>query len=102
LNDDDAIEEERRLLYVAITRAKTYLYISMHNEGRNGGMSSFNRLSRFISEPRVMDKLAAQYSWYNEDEEAVLGDVARPRMNKEGLYRKLVDYFGDDDGESNF
>ena len=50
LDDEEAIEEERRLLYVAVTRAKKHLHLSMHNEGRNGGMNSLNRLSRFISE----------------------------------------------------
>ncbi len=101
LDDDESIEEERRLLYVAVTRAKTHLHISMHNEGRNGGMSSFNRLSRFISESRVMDKLTTEYSWY-EDEGTLLEDAAPSKMNKEGLYRRLTDYFDSPYGEDNF
>lgn len=92
LNDDEAIEEEKRLLYVAITRAKTSLHISMHNEGRNGGMSSFNRLSRFISEKRVMEKLSTAYSWYDADEENDFEDARTPQMTREGLRRRLADY----------
>jgi DNA helicase-2/ATP-dependent DNA helicase PcrA len=92
LNDEESIEEERRLLYVAVTRAKKNLHLSMHNEGRNGGVSCFNRLSRFISEPRVMDKLTQGEVWY--EDEAQAGDVClAAKMDKEGLYHKMVDYF---------
>jgi DNA helicase-2/ATP-dependent DNA helicase PcrA len=92
LNDEESIEEERRLLYVAVTRAKKNLHLSMHNEGRNGGVSCFNRLSRFISEPRVMDKLTQGEVWY--EDEAQAGDAClAAKMDKEGLYHKMVDYF---------
>lgn len=92
LDDEESIEEERRLLYVAVTRAKRHLHISMHNEGRNGGINSFNRLSRFIAEPRVMDKLIADEAWFDEDA-GEPNDFVDQKMNKEGLYHKLVDYF---------
>jgi DNA helicase-2/ATP-dependent DNA helicase PcrA len=101
LDDDEAIEEERRLLYVAVTRARKHLHLSMHNEGRNGGMSSFNRLSRFVSESRVMSKLETDYAWF-EDTGLELDDVASPSRSKEDLYRKMVDYYGDADGQDHF
>lgn len=97
LDDEEAIEEERRLLYVAVTRAKKHLYLSMHNEGRNGGMNSFNRLSRFISEPRVLEKLETDNTWLEDIDPEPDEPLAARSMNKQGLYRKLVDYFGDID-----
>lgn len=50
LNSDSEMEEERRLMYVAITRAEEHLYLS-HAEMRNlFGRTQANKKSRFISE----------------------------------------------------
>ena len=50
LNDED-LEEERRLCYVAITRAKTELQLSHASERMLWGQSTYGRLSsRFIDE----------------------------------------------------
>ncbi len=49
--DDDAIEEERRLFYVAMTRAKERLYITRASMKANGtGEKSYARESRFLKE----------------------------------------------------
>lgn len=48
--DTKAIEEERRLMYVAITRAKEQLYISRSNERYTFGNYSANPKSRFVKE----------------------------------------------------
>jgi len=101
LDDEESIEEERRLLYVAVTRAKRHLHLSMHNEGRQGGMNSFNRLSRFISDAGVMDKLQQDYAWF-EDEGPDLEDIAAQKIDKQGLYHKLVDYFDSPYAQDNF
>jgi DNA helicase-2/ATP-dependent DNA helicase PcrA len=52
-HDDEGLEEEQRLLYVAVTRARERLYILVHHEGRNNGIHTFNRLSRFIDAVNV-------------------------------------------------
>ena len=46
--DDADIEEERRLCYVGITRAKDYLYISYASRRLFFGKSSLNEPSRFL------------------------------------------------------
>ncbi len=51
--DEEQLEEERRLLYVAVTRAKEQLYILAHHEGRNNGIHTFNRLCRFLEPGNV-------------------------------------------------
>jgi DNA helicase-2/ATP-dependent DNA helicase PcrA len=57
LANEDSIEEEQRLFYVAVTRAKRHLYLSVHHESRGFGMNQFNRISRFIENPRVLSCL---------------------------------------------
>jgi DNA helicase-2/ATP-dependent DNA helicase PcrA len=52
-HDADEMEEEQRLLYVAITRARERLCLLVHHEGRNNGIHTFNRLSRFIDASNV-------------------------------------------------
>ena len=48
--DKDGLEEERRLCYVGITRAKETLYITYAEQRRLHGMDSFSQPSRFIKE----------------------------------------------------
>lgn len=48
LNDESQIEEEHRLFYVAVTRAKNKLFLSLHHESNRGGISQFNKISRFV------------------------------------------------------
>jgi len=47
---EDELEEERRLFYVAITRAKSKLYISYANQRYKFGMQSYQMKSRFLKE----------------------------------------------------
>jgi DNA helicase-2/ATP-dependent DNA helicase PcrA len=50
-DDEDALEEERRLLYVAMTRARDQLYVTypLHSYAtRTGADFSFGQLSRFL------------------------------------------------------
>ncbi len=48
--DPSGLEEERRLCYVGITRAKQTLYITCAEQRRLHGMDSFSQPSRFIAE----------------------------------------------------
>ena len=50
MGDDDEIEEERRLAYVAITRAKKQLYLTRARTRILYGSTKFNPPSRFINE----------------------------------------------------
>lgn len=49
-NDDEELEEERRLAYVGITRAEQRLYLTHASSRTLFGKSNFNLPSRFISE----------------------------------------------------
>lgn len=48
--DEDAIEEERRLCYVGITRAKERLFLSSARQRMMNGSNNYNPISRFIKE----------------------------------------------------
>ena len=48
--DEDAMEEERRLMYVALTRAKDHLFLSHANSRRQWWQLKYNEASRFIGE----------------------------------------------------
>jgi DNA helicase-2/ATP-dependent DNA helicase PcrA len=50
LHDQEALEEERRLFYVALTRAKDELYICYPLIAREGARTILLRPSRFITE----------------------------------------------------
>ena len=50
LTDPEELEEERRLCYVAITRAKKRLYLSYAKQRMLYGRTTFNRPSRFLGE----------------------------------------------------
>lgn len=57
LKFSDQLEEEQRLLYVAVTRPKQKLYLTMHHEGSGTGFYQFNRLSRFLEHPSILKTL---------------------------------------------
>ena len=50
LNDADGVEEERRLMYVAITRARQRLYLSFSQTRMLHGQTRYNVKSRFFDE----------------------------------------------------
>jgi DNA helicase-2/ATP-dependent DNA helicase PcrA len=50
MNDHDGLEEERRLMYVAITRARKRLYISHSQTRMLHGQTRYNVKSRFLDE----------------------------------------------------
>lgn len=65
-DDDDEMEEERRLAYVAITRAKDDLTISHAKMRMLRGQTQYNPLSRFVKEipQKLLDnKLPERKSW---------------------------------------
>jgi len=58
ISDPQGLEEERRLCYVGITRAKEALYITHAEQRRMHGTDSFSQASRFISE--IPDELVEE------------------------------------------
>ena len=57
LDSEDEIEEEQRLFYVAVTRARKRCCLTLHHEGVRGGITQFNKVSRFVDASNVREKL---------------------------------------------
>jgi DNA helicase-2/ATP-dependent DNA helicase PcrA len=96
LNSEEEIEEEHRLFYVGITRAKQRLYLSLHHEGTRGGITQFNKISRFLDNADILSKVEQAEGDAMEDVfedlSAPDGDI-RPVYDKDALYRRVIDYF---------
>ena len=67
LAERDGLEEERRLMYVAITRARRRLYISMAQQRLLHGQTHFGIVSRFVDEipEAVLHRLSARIKPFN-------------------------------------
>ena len=82
--EDDGLEEERRLAYVAITRARTRLYLSFAQTRLLHGQTRYNIPSRFLDEipdglmkwltPRLGSSLSQETAWQ--------APVAAPRVSQ--------------------
>ncbi|HOQ75180.1 MAG TPA: DNA helicase PcrA [Thermoclostridium sp.] len=63
LMEEDRIEEERRLCYVGITRAREDIYLTNARCRMLFGSTSYNRVSRFVEEiPASLTKGSIQYT----------------------------------------
>ncbi len=94
--DDDEIEEERRLCYVGITRARERLYLSAADRRMMRGQQQYSRPSRFVEEisEEYIDgekktKKSSYESGYNSKSSA--GSSARDSYKKNNPY-KLNDF----------
>ncbi len=74
MNSEDGIEEERRLFYVAATRAKNHLYLlrpqidSSPRRNWDTSGSMYTRVSRFLEEGGILEKyvtIESDRSGYN-------------------------------------
>ncbi len=83
IGDQEAFEEERRVFYVAITRAKDQLYLispSIKNAYRGPQMA---RISQFISElnPKVFKKSSVQFK----------SQKKKGQIDKKDLFKSAID-----------
>ncbi|MCK7487323.1 MAG: hypothetical protein MZU97_18810 [Bacillus subtilis] len=95
LDSEEEIEEAHRPFYVAVTRAKKRLFLSLHHQGFRGGITQFHKVSRFIDTPEVRERLQLhmmmeQRQPFVEAAEAGEGQAA---LDKGGLLKKITDYF---------
>lgn len=83
--DDEELEEERRLCYVAITRAEKYLYVTHAMKRRVYGQEIASQPSPFLNEmPRdLMDDVSPRKSWLSFAEGSPDIDYKRGEYRKE-------------------
>ena len=84
MQEDGGLEEERRLMYVAITRAKRRLYLSFSQTRMLHGQTRYNVRSRFFDElPEDSLKwLTPKVQNYWSSEPQVIADFAPARQEK--------------------
>lgn len=65
MNDNEEMEEERRLMYVGVTRAEEQLYLTSARYRMLFGRPGYNQPSRFIGEisPEIVEELSAEPSF---------------------------------------
>ena len=78
ISEPKELEEERRLCYVGITRAKEYLYLTCSKQRTIFGSTSYNQVSRFLKE--IPEDLLEGY------EEAFGETTNKDRMFKDSSY----------------
>ncbi|MCL5423248.1 MAG: ATP-dependent helicase [Nitrospirae bacterium] len=100
LDHEDEIEEEQRLFYVAITRAKDHLFLSLHHEGFRGGITQFNKMSRFVDVPNVFSKLTT-YGFPGEERRDLRRELKKGSRlyDKESLLKRVMDLLNPEEGD---
>lgn len=95
LDDPDSIEEERRLVYVGITRAKESLTLVSAGKRRVFNAWMANRPSRFLKEiPKEVLKLAFNSEVWQDNFELSIGRFVRHPVYGRGLIKEIDRDFG--------
>ena len=85
-NDSSELEEERRLMYVGVTRAKEKLYFTYARERRLFGMRDYTMVSRFIEETEK----GLLTGFYGGVDEKIPNN--KLHISKKGITRKHSEY----------
>lgn len=89
IGEPDEMEEERRLCYVALTRAKRKLFITCARQRMLFGRTTANRVSRFVEEipPEDLEKpyIPRGYSYSDQTREQQERASARPAVRSRPL-----------------
>lgn len=78
LADEDELEEERRLCYVGITRAKERLYLAHAWQRLLFGRYSYNLPSRFLEE--IPEEVKESRGWNSSPSQSTVSPSIRPSM----------------------
>ena len=82
IGEPEEMEEERRLCYVAITRAKEKLYLTSAHQRMLFGRTTANRVSRFVSEipeEHIEKSIPRAYAYGGRERESTMKKWEAPR-----------------------
>ena len=94
IGDESALQEERRLFYVGITRAKRYLFLTLANKRTIFGSTSYNQPSRFVKEipMELLDGYDEVFSNNNKKDEFEDSNFEWTYGNKNKFTSKIKEY----------
>jgi len=93
LNDEKDLDEERRLLYVAVTRAKRNLYLMKPEELTTRGQGwQVGELSPLLADLRDLPRLVAEKSW-SVDAGGDLPETGEAPADDREQLQRIQDYF---------
>lgn len=91
LSEDGDIEEERRLAYVAITRAKKRLFLSTTNSRFYRGSRSYNlETSKFLGETGVLNENELEVIFEPEEMKRIKDENLSKKLGAQGLKASLA------------
>jgi len=93
LREDIDIEEERRLCYVAITRAKTYLTLSYVDSRFYKGHRQYMKKSRFLGESGVIKDTSLKVTTTSKYKK---GDIVKHKIFGMGRVQSVLNKIGKD------
>ena len=100
LEDKDALEEERRLFYVAVTRAKENLFLLKPHIDRSprsyfdAGGSVFTTVSRFLEEGDILSKLVdTENACADNLDDVSLEDIIGERPQPDKAFLEMMKEF---------
>jgi DNA helicase-2/ATP-dependent DNA helicase PcrA len=90
---EDELEEERRLCYVGITRAKERLFLTHASERRLYGYPQANLVSRFVSEipEEAIEFIGSEYSAGRSKKSIVWEDAPGPSRQEYHVYETKIE-----------
>lgn len=95
LNDEDDLDEERRLFYVAVTRAKRRLYLLKPEELTTRGQGwQVGELSPLLADLRDLPRLVEERTW-SPDQAEHLPDTGEATADDREQLQRIQDYFSD-------
>ncbi|MBI5918795.1 MAG: UvrD-helicase domain-containing protein [Nitrosomonadales bacterium] len=96
-NEDGGLDEERRLMYVALTRARRRLYLTFAQSRMLHGQVNYNMMSSFLRElpdallqwlsPRLTQRNPSSFGSYSSPAASAKLPPAPPAPAKEGAWR---------------
>ncbi|WP_044913716.1 ATP-dependent helicase [Butyrivibrio sp. WCE2006] len=93
-SDPEGLEEERRLAYVGITRAKKHLTLTCAKSRMNRGQLEYNRMSRFVTEipDNLLEKVGFAESLYQFDGGESIDDDDDIDIETGRIFKKKIDF----------
>jgi DNA helicase-2/ATP-dependent DNA helicase PcrA len=94
LDDEQDLEEEHRLFYVAVTRARSQLFLTMHHYASGPGVQNIHKPSRFIEPPNVRSALDFDSIRVDSSPRGELPEAVQVALSKDALLQRIAQLQG--------